>query len=97
MICLIIIIILCFEYYCSHLSENIAASLYRGGISLLGRSLYWGDLSIGENNILYESLHEKTNNVVSEQVTHKPHIAVTVDGWGLEILDLEIIGIVLSV
>ena len=52
-------------------------------------------LNIAETEI--EPSHGKTNNVVSEQVQHKPSCTSTKDGEGLEILELESSGTVLSV
>ena len=64
-----------------------------------------GALHVPETNALVlshkhhqnEPVHEKTNNVGSNHVRHNPDCTVAEDGYGLEILDLESRGIVLSV
>ena len=43
-----------------------------------------------------ETVREKTNNLGSDQVRHKLGYTVTEDNYGLEILDVESRGIVLS-
>ena len=48
-------------------------------------------------DLTFEPMHEKTNNAVSKQVRHKSGCTVTEAGLKLEISDLRIRGIVLSV
>ena len=47
--------------------------------------------------LTFEPPHEKTNNVVFEQVQRKRSCTSIEDGYGLEILNIERRGIVLSV
>ena len=55
-----------------------------------------GSVKLLHEDTIFEPRHEKTNTLVSDQVRHKLGCTGLEDGYRLEISDLEIRGILLS-